>query len=491
MKEPKIKLPQSGEMIGRLKTRSFRVGGYSVLATVIVVAIAVFANVLVNALPAKYTQFDTTSTQLYSVSEQTELVLSGLEDEVTVYWIVQDGREDETLGTLLDRYAALSGELTVTKVDPDVQPTFVQQYTEGTIYNNSLVVECGDRNTYISYTDIYEYDYSDYYTTGSYTESFAGESALTSAIDYVTNEDLPKLYTLTGHGESELSSSFESAVAKQNVELESLSLLTSDGVPEDADCLFINAPMSDISEAERDTILEYLQAGGKLILITGPLQDGTELTNLEAVMEYYGVTAADGIVVEGSDSNYLFPAPINLLPEYGSHEITSPLSEGGYYMCLPLAQGLVVGDAPRDTVSVTELLTTSDSAYSKLSGYSMGTYEKEDGDIDGPFALAVQVEINDGGEIIWFSSSSFLEDMYNAYSSGANGDLAMNALSALIGEREALSIRSKSLNYNFLTISESTASLLKAVMIGICPLGCLGIGILVVLRRRRNQNAPV
>ena len=156
MKKPKIKLPQSGEMIGRLKTRSFRVGGYSVLATVIVVAIAVFANVLVNALPAKYTQFDTTSTQLYSVSEQTELVLSGLEDEVTVYWIVQDGREDETLGTLLDRYAALSGELTVTKVDPDVQPTFVQQYTEGTIYNNSLVVECGDRNTYISYTVIYE-----------------------------------------------------------------------------------------------------------------------------------------------------------------------------------------------------------------------------------------------------------------------------------------------------------------------------------------------
>lgn len=151
MKKPKIKLPQSGEMIGRLKTRSFRVGGYSVLATVIVVAIAVFANVLVNALPAKYTQFDTTSTQLYSISEQTELVLSGLEDEVTVYWIVQDGREDETLGTLLDRYAALSGELTVTKVDPDVQPTFVQQYTEGTIYNNSLVVECGDRNTYISF----------------------------------------------------------------------------------------------------------------------------------------------------------------------------------------------------------------------------------------------------------------------------------------------------------------------------------------------------
>lgn len=182
-------------------------------------------------------------------------------------------------------------------------------------------------------------------------------------------------------------------------------------MPEDADCLLINAPSSDISEAERDAILEYLQAGGRLILLTSPLQDGTELTNLEAVMEYYGVTAAEGIVVEGSQNNYIFPSPLNLLPEYGSHEITSPLSSGGYFMCLPLAQGLVVGEAPRDGVSVTELLTTSDEAFSKLSGYSMSTYEKEEGDLDGPFALAVAItETLDDVEtqIIWVSSPTCL-----------------------------------------------------------------------------------
>lgn len=490
MKKPKIKLPQSGEMIGRLKTRSFRVGGYSVLATVIVVAIAVFANILVNALPAKYTQFDTTSSQLYSISEQTELVLSELEDEVTVYWIVQDGREDETLGTLLDRYAAMSSKLTVTKVDPDVQPTFVQKYADGTIYNNSLVVECGERNTYISYSDIYEYDYSNYYSTGTYEQSFAGESELTSAIDYVTNDELPKLYALTGHGESELSTSFETAVAKQNVEIESLSLLTTDGVPEDADCLLINAPMSDISESERDSILEYLASGGKLILVTGPLQDGTELTNLEAVMEYYGVTAADGIVVEGSDSNYLFPAPINLLPEYGSHEITSPLSEGGYYMCLPLAQGLIVGEAPRDTVSVTELLTTSDSAYSKLSGYTMSTYEKEDGDIDGPFALAVAITetLEDGGEtdIIWVSSAYLLDDSTNASISGGNEDFFLNCINWLCGSESGISIHAKSLSTEYLTISSGTSSMLTMLVVGVIPVCFLAAGIVIWVRRKKQ-----
>ena len=72
------------------------------------------------------------------------------------------------------------------------------------------------------------------------------------------------------------------------------------------------------------------------------------------------------------------------------------------------------------SATVTSLLTTSDSAFSKVDGYSLTTYEKEDGDIDGPFTVAVSIEETDGGQIVWFSSSAFLDDMYNAYSSGAN-----------------------------------------------------------------------
>ena len=54
-----------------------------------------------------------------------------------------------------------------------------------------------------------------------------------------------------------------------------------------------------------------------------------------------------------------------------------------------------------------------------------------------------------------------------------------------------MAIRSKSLNYNYLTISGSTASLLKALMTGVFPLAYLGIGVWVVLKRRRLQNEPV
>ena len=96
-----------------------------------------------------------------------------------------------------------------------------------------------------------------------------------------------------------------------------------------------------------------------------------------------------------------------------------------------------------------------------------------------------------GGQIVWFTSDQFLTDEFNAYSSGANQDLVINALSQLIGESESLAIRSRSLSYHYLTINEAAASLLQVLMIGVFPLLFLGTGIYIVLRRRRMQHGAV
>lgn len=173
------KLDFSG-IAASFKTRSFRVGGYSVAAAVLVLAIAVVANMLVNALPAAWTQHDITQNGYFSISDQTEQVLEGLQEDVTIYWVVRDGGEDTTLGLLLEKYEGYSDHIKVVKKDPDLYPTFVQQYTDE-VEDNSLIVESEKRNTYVSYYDVYEYDYSSYYYTGTYDVSFAGESSLTSA----------------------------------------------------------------------------------------------------------------------------------------------------------------------------------------------------------------------------------------------------------------------------------------------------------------------
>ena len=456
-------------------------GSYSLIITAVVLAILIAVNVLVSALPASLTKYDISSAKLYSITSNTKVVVNALEEDVTIYWIVQSGEEDAVIENLLSKYESLSDHISVVKRNPDVYPTFAEQYTDETVQNNSLVVECGDRSRFIGYNDIYVQE-ADIYSY-SYNTSFDGEGAITSAIDYVVTEDLPQLYLLEGHGEQELPATFRDQVEKENIELNTLSLLTVDEIPEEADCIMIYAPTSDISTEEKDMLAEYTKNGGKLLVAAGPVAEGS-LDNLYSLLSDYGVEPCEGIVVEADREHYTI-TPYVLLPDMASHAITDSLIEEHYYPNMPISLGLDVSGADS---AVTPLMTTSDTSFSKIAGYDLDTYEKEDGDIDGPFAVAVSVDCGSGGQMVWFTSSVFLEDMYNAFASGSNSDLAMNALSSLIGEREAMAIRSKSLNYNYLNISSSTASLLKVLMIGVFPLAYLGIGIGVIVRRRRLQN---
>lgn len=439
---------------------AFRGGGYAMVITAIVLAIVLLVNVTVSALPTNLTQFDMSASKLYSITSNTKAVVNNLEDDVTIYWIVQADEEDATIEALLDRYDSLSDHISVEKKNPDVYPTFAEQYT--------------DEDIYVTDADLYSY---------SYTTSFDGEGAITSAIDYVVTDALPQLYVLEGHGEQELPQTFADQITKENIETTQFSLLTNDSVPEEADAVLIYEPQSDISEEEKTKLADYANAGGKLLVIAGPV-DGVRLDNLESLLVDYGVTTVDGVVVEASTDHYT-AQPYILLPDMQQDGITDALIQENYYPNMPIAQGLVVSE---DAENVVEVLTTSDEAFSKAAGYDLTTYEKEDGDTDGPFALAVSIACENEGQIVWFSSAAYLEDMYNALSSGANVDMTMNAVSELIGEREAMAIRSKSLNYNYLSISGSTATLLKVLMVGGFPLAYLGIGTAVILKRRRAQH---
>ncbi|MGM9538142.1 MAG: GldG family protein [Candidatus Onthomonas sp.] len=484
MKKPNLWKPADGRPKNQI---AFQGGSYSLFITAIVLAILIVLNILVSALPSTVTKFDISSSQLYSITSNTKVVVNALEKDVTIYWVVQSGEEDDVIENLLDKYESLSDHIEVVKKNPDVFPTFAEQYTDETVQNNSLIVECGDKSRFIGYNDIYITETNMY--SYSYNTSFDGEGAITSAIDYVVSDELPQLYVLEGHGEEELPSTFSEQIEKENMEVSSLSLLTVDEIPEDASCILIYAPSSDLSEEEADMLAEYVAAGGKLWVAAGPVE-GSNLDNLYSLLTDYGVEASEGIVVEEERTHYAFQMPYVLMPDMTSHAITDSLIDANYYPIMPISQGLTVsGNSAYGTV--TTLLSTSDTAFSKIDGYSLSSYEKEEGDIDGPFAVAVSIEDYSGGQIVWFSSSYFLNDMYNAYSSGANCDMAMNALSSLVGEREAIAIRSKSLNYNYLTISASTSSLLKTLMIGVFPLVYFGIGVCVILKRRHTQNETV
>lgn len=487
MKQFKQSKPKSN--LGKI---AFQGGTYSLVIIAVVLALLIVVNLFANTLPTTLTKLDISATKLYSITSNTKAVVNNLQKDVTIYWVVQAEAEDEIIENLLSKYESLSSHIKVVKKNPDVFPTFTQQYTDETVENNSLIVECGDRYRYIPLTDIYEYEV-DYYTYSYVVDAFDGEGAITSAIDYVVSEELPQLYVLEGHGEQELPSTFADQLTKENIEQTTFSLLNIEEIPEEADAILIYGPQSDISTDEAQMLSEYVENGGKLMVMAGPVENA-ELTNLNSLLESYDIKVNKGIVVEEDPYHYALQRPYLLLPDLKSSEITDALVNENYYAIIPLANGLTVGDtytSGESSTTVTELLTTSSTSFSKIAGFELETYELEDGDIEGPFSLGVAIDTDTEGRLVWFTSYDFILDDYNSYSSGANVDMAMNAMSYLIGESEAIAIRSKSMDYNYLTISESDASTLKVLMIGAVPLLYLGIGIAVLVTTRRKQHEAV
>ena len=478
-KESKEKMP--------LNKKYLRNGSYSTLLIVIFVAIVVVINMIVGKLPSKYTQIDISDQQLYSIGDETKKVLNNLDKDVTIYQIAQSGSEDETISNLLQKYADESKHVKVELKDPVVSPKFVSEYTSDQVSSNSLIVACGDRNKVVNYNDMYE-STMDYNTYSYQTTGFDGEGQITSAIAYVTTENLPVLYTLEGHGEKELDSTIKEDIEKANMEIKTLNLISEGSVPDDAACLLIDSPSSDISEDEKTALLDYLENGGKAMVFS----DYTEstLSNFAAVLENYGVKAADGIVFEGDNQHYGMQMPYYLLPTINSTDASSETASSGYYIIMPYAQGIQKLDDVRDTVTVEDILTTSDSAYSKTNLQSE-TLEKEDGDVEGPFALGVSIkeDVGDGKktQIIYYSSPYIMDSQMNQLVSGGNEKLVTESLNSMVSieETTTVSIPSKSLEVSYLTISDYDASFWKICTIGLIPGIFLVAGFVIWFKRRK------
>lgn len=453
------------------------------LMSAIVLGIIIAINVFVTYLPTKFTQFDISAAKLYSLTSSSKAVVGNIDKDVTIYWICQSGQESTVIEKLLNVYDSLSDKLTVVKKNPDTYPTFASEYTDEKVTNNSLIVVSGDKSRYISYESMYKTDASSYYTTGSASQSFDGESLITTAVDYVVSEDLPQVYILTGHSEKDMSETMKSALEKGNMETKEFSLLKEDNIPEDADAILINSPVSDISEEELTILEKYVDNGGHIVVLSGVEQD-SDLTNFKALLNYVGATMNDGIVVDINRDNYAFEYPYFLLPTLNSSEITNALIDEKSNVIMPISAGLSITNS-NTAYTVSSLLDSSSESYSKAAGYKLTTYEKEDGDTDGPFSLAISAENAEGGTLIWIASDYLLDDQYNSYSSGANSDFFMNSLAWKMTDNEALSIRSKSLDYNYLTINATTATMIKVILIGVIPLGYLLYGIEEVVRRRK------
>lgn len=327
------------------------------IITAIVLAVLILLNVGVSLIPREYGSFVADSSDAFNISATSKSFFKKLDADATIYYVADpdmtyDAQFAPKFRVMLDRYARLSSHVKVLYVDVD-DTDFLSNYVANPneMTGSCLIVESEERADVIYYDELFQYyfpendkllNYTQFQTLASnwmsmvqsysqtygqdaaiayadaalaqyygitnfyaaYSEFSAGnnlywnaDAAITAAVDYVTTEDIPTTYILSGHGEAELSANFTKMYFDDlSIRYFLINLDQSGSIPENAVTLVLNAPKTDITEKEKQLLADFIANGGSLILNTTP--DATKLTNLMALMDSYGLSATDSIVLD-------------------------------------------------------------------------------------------------------------------------------------------------------------------------------------------------
>ena len=290
----------------------------SLFLSVVLVAVSLCVTVAAAIVPDTALSYDISGFKRSTASKEAKDFLKTLDEDVTIYLLEPTRLENYEL--YLENIASCSPYLTLEKVYYSSNPEFYieNELAYNSISANSLLIKCGEKSHYVSYYNLYKYanpsfsitecSYEEYSTYTSNVKNyyqndqntllafelggemyFNADSVICEVIAYLTADVIPTLYYLDGHGELSLIS-----VANPFSSIGATALSLEEGIPEDAAAILINMPTSDISEAERDMLLDYLRNGGQLTFITTP--ENLHMPNLCAVLWAYGLSAEDKIV---------------------------------------------------------------------------------------------------------------------------------------------------------------------------------------------------
>ena len=281
-----------------VKKRVIR-GGFSTIMVVLAIAIVVVLNVIASAVETKAgLKIDLTSNKIYSLSAQTESNIRSImnkknengeySNEFVIYSFANDYTQDNLIGKTLERYAALSNNITLSVLDPAKDSILRNKFTGvgDQVEDKTVVVFNSKKNSFrvIKYEDMY---YTDKENNVSY---WTLEQKLTSAFMFLdSGRAQTNVYFLTGHGEtvtnvkfSERAKLLKEKLEEENFKVDNIDLAMND--LRSGDILIVIGPSSDISEQDRDKVIKFLDANGKALFFLDPSSSRLKILRLYLII---------------------------------------------------------------------------------------------------------------------------------------------------------------------------------------------------------------
>ena len=471
-------------------------------------------NVGASLLPSSASQLDVSVNKLYSVSDSTKKYLDNLDEEITVY-LLNPSSSEEKLHSFIKRYCSLSDKITLKEIDTTKDTDFLSRYglsTTPSFY--SMIIESDKRYKLVDSEECFSYYYngnseyiergymspSEYISCGSYytqmyeyykengataaqlssvyeiiqslaSESiycFNAEEPMTTAIEYVTANKVPRVYLISNHNEKGSSSN-------------PLDISVSD-IPDDASCLVINNPDVDYSEDEISKLIRYSDRGGRLLIVTD--KELSDKPNLKRFISAFGLEAGEVISVEESTD-------VSAIVNTGNEVFV-----GVGISSISISDANAITYSEIDGLEFYPLLTVSVPVKSENESTEEGESSNAETEAEEKIA-AVSVTRNGSPKLIWFTGGdSFEQDSSKMSDEEITNYYYLLSLRNLSLEWIKLDFSSamsfgaaKQYTASLISVQEGAKMWVGIIFIGLCPLCLLGGALLNrYTRKKRSEN---
>jgi gliding motility-associatede transport system auxiliary component len=441
------------------RKRSTKLGANTTVMTVAVLAIIGFGNFLGYR---HHKRIDMTTEKLYSLSDQTRKVVSGLNKDVKVMLFDKD--DQQGMGDQMREYHNLSSHFSFERIDPQKNFDAAKQYKIS--HPGEVVVASGDRTERPKDTT---------------------EQSILNAILKVTRDSLKKVYFVEGHGEKKISSTNEGdgygvvdkMLKDENYETKTVNLVSTPDVPGDCEVLVLAGPKQSLFPQEASAIGKYLEKGGKAMLLIDPDTD----PKLEDVLHSWGIVLGNDTVLDVSGLGQILGLGpgVPLARTYASHPITKELE--GTMTFFPLCRS--VETTTGSGATTTDLLKTSEDAWPETDLKNWRAHYEEGKIKRGSITLGVAATRTEGDKearLVVIGDSDFAENQYAGVQ--RNGDLFMNSINWLAQDEDLISIRPKNPADRRVSMTQADQNQMFWVTMVLMPLVTIGSGFVIWWKRR-------
>ena len=247
--------------------------------------VLIAANLILPALEKKHAwKVDLTRNGVYTLSTPSEQILQNLSEDIYLYMVYSPGNEDARIEQMLREYGAASPYVHVMLIPvgmrqllPDI--SLLSTEKEGIWITNQAQTLV----QYFSQEDMYLWD------EAGQAVAFKAEAKLTAAIQGIVQGAFCNVRLLVGHGETagrDLQS-FLQLLDMGNYQVTEWSLASSTkALDPKTDILVAVSPKADLEHSEYEAIAQFMQAGGRALL----LFDRASFNTTQGVLQVYSTS---------------------------------------------------------------------------------------------------------------------------------------------------------------------------------------------------------